>query len=1030
MSESNNKPTVVKKKKWLRILGGVAGGLVILLLIGYFVGTSSAFFKSVILPRVGNAIGSEVTVAEAQISPFSRVLLKDLKVQPHGGEPLVTVKEVRAVYGLWAILHGNLLVEEVSVETPMVTLIENADGTSNLDAVLKALAQGSKAPSKQPSQSGKALQVDIKKVAINNGTFRMTKSYKGGGRDLTEMSGLNFQVSGLKNGQAGKLEIGAVVVMDKAAQPAAPAGALQAKLAGAFDITLTPDLKPALARGNTTLTVEKASGSLADLGTAAVRLDCELSPTELKQLAVRLTRADAVLGEVRLSGPFDTAKSEGKLRLEIVGVDKRALNLAGAASGLDFGTTTISATNEVEFTKGGALINTLGRWNVAHFQVSRQSQTSPTLELQGDYSIAVDRAASSVVVRTLNLAGTQNARQLLQAGLSSPMTLGWGGNTSAVGDAALNLVVTNFALADWAAFTGSNAPTAVANVTVKLLAQKAGRQLGFEVDTRIDQIATGPMGARVKQGDMRIQAKGSLGEFQHAKLDNYQLELTRNGQSALKVSGSGSFEAQTQDADLQFQLQAALAALLDSPATRGTNGALDFQGRLTTQKKQATLTAKLVLPPTARAKNELQLAGKVDYSVPAAITGDVKFTAEALDVSHYFELITGAKSALTNRPPAEAVVAKASAPAKEPDAVTLPVKNFTLDLSIGHLFLEEVDIANWKTTVLLDGSHVQVKPCELTLNQAPVGAGVDLDLSVPGYKYDITFKATAVPLAPLVNSFVPDRKGQLSGAATVATHLQGAGVTPAGWESHLGADLSLQATNLNLSVANVRSPLLNSVINVVVSIPDLIRNPLGTVDNIIGGIIGRTGGTKGGWADQLTATPIDVLSLQARVANGKVQLQPAEIRSAIFQVLAKGDITLAEILNDSAIQIPVQVALAPGPAGKIGLANAVTVTNTAYVSLPDFVTMKGTLGKPKTDLDKLAILKLAAKVGGGMTKEIGGAGVDKVGSLLNAAGDLFGGSKAKPDAGATNAPVPNTSTNASTNATPVGKLFDLFKKPK
>ena len=191
----------------------------------------------------------------------------------------------------------------------------------------------------------------------------------------------------------------------------------------------------------------------------------------------------------------------------------------------------------------------------------------------------------------------------------------------------------------------------------------------------------------------------------------------------------------------------------------------------------------------------------------------------------------------------------------------------------------------------------------------------------------------------------------------------------------------------------------------------------------LGGLTGG-GKSKGGWADELTASPIDVISMNVKAGDGRVQLQPAEVRSKAFQAVATGDVTLAPILTNSAIQIPVTVALARAMADKIGLVNAGTPTNAVYVALPDFLKMKGTVGNPKADIDKVALLALAAKTGGGMAKQIGAAGGEQAGSLINAVGGLFGGKSAPQTGSATN------STATATNAKPASGLLDLFKKPK
>jgi hypothetical protein len=88
MTETEIRLKAPKGGRWLRRLiwmGGVSGALLVGL---YFVATSSAFIKGVVLPRVGRAINAEVSVADIQLSPFTSIVLHDLKVTPKGAEPV------------------------------------------------------------------------------------------------------------------------------------------------------------------------------------------------------------------------------------------------------------------------------------------------------------------------------------------------------------------------------------------------------------------------------------------------------------------------------------------------------------------------------------------------------------------------------------------------------------------------------------------------------------------------------------------------------------------------------------------------------------------------------------------------------------------------------------------------------------------------------------------------------------------------------------------------------------------------------
>ena len=84
-------------------------------MVAYFVATSSAFFKGVILPRASKALNATITVSDASVSPFRQVVLHNLKVQTAGSEPLVTAPEVRLRYSLMDILGGNIHVDEATL---------------------------------------------------------------------------------------------------------------------------------------------------------------------------------------------------------------------------------------------------------------------------------------------------------------------------------------------------------------------------------------------------------------------------------------------------------------------------------------------------------------------------------------------------------------------------------------------------------------------------------------------------------------------------------------------------------------------------------------------------------------------------------------------------------------------------------------------------------------------------------------------------------------------------------------------------
>jgi hypothetical protein len=115
-----------------------------------------------------------------------------------------------------------------------------------------------------------------------------------------------------------------------------------------------------------------------------------------------------------------------------------------------------------------------------------------------------------------------------------------------------------------------------------------------------------------------------------------------------------------------------------------------------------------------------------------------------------------------------------------------------------------------------------------------------------------------------------------------------------------------------------------------------------------------------------------------------------------------------------------------------------TPTNATYAKLPDFLTMKGTLGNSKADIDKVALVKAVLQGVGGKSSQAGGA--------LQSLSGLFSGSTNAP--ANTNQPggkaggllndvnsflgnrAPAATNAPATNQSPANRLLDGLFGPK
>lgn len=421
---------------------------------------------------------------------------------------------------------------------------------------------------------------------------------------------------------------------------------------------------------------------------------------------------------------------------------------------------------------------------------------------------------------------------------------------------------------------------------------------------------------------------------------------------------------------------------------------------------------RIDLGKTALAPNQLVLKGLVDLATNAA-PSSLSIQSDGLDLTPLYNLLAGpAKTNATKAPATAASKPTAStAESGEPAPITLPLRQLAVDVSIAKILLREIEIADWKTRLSLKDSVIAIDPLSLRINGAPITAKVTANVGVPGYRYDSQLRIERLSLEPFINSFTPERKGQIHGTLLANANIRGAGVTGASLSSNLNGGFAFTATNLNLKLGDTKTPLIRTVINVVTALPKLIQNPGAQVGSWLGQLTGGAQAKTGSWMDDLEAEPLDVIDLSADIGNGAVSLKAARVQSAALRIDARGGLRFAPVLTNSPINIPVTIALSRKIAEKAVLLDASTPADAAYAPLPEFLTVKGTLGNPSPSIDKLALAAMGAKTLGRAATGLGG----NLGGKVAGAAGVLGNFLATPPAAATNAPATKNNPLLNTN---------------
>lgn len=1137
MDTSSYKP----RPKWPLFLGGG----VVLVLVLYFVLTSAPVVRALVLPKVAAALHSELVVGELSLSPFSSLTLRKVRITPTGAETLVTAEEVRLRYSLMAILGGTTQVDELTLDTPVVTVVGHPDGTSNLSKLLASLEQDQAA--KPASAPGEPARLQVRNLAIKNGTLRQTLTATNGTM-VAEISGLNATLDQVANGASSKLGLAAVM-----SATVSGTNQLAARLAGDLTFDLDPRLQPSRFGGNVDLTVTSASGAFRDFGKVAARLTADAAATELKQLRLALSESGRPVGELSVSGPLDLEKQEMRLNYELKGVDRTALGIVGAMAGVDFGQTSIAASGRVDLAQRGQVFASFGKLSVNQLTVSSASGTTPVLDTSFDYKVQVNLEEKSALIEKADLAVVQGGAAVVSGGLDRPMNIAWAGNAPGFREATYSLAVKDFDLAPWQAVGGTNLPTGRMNVTAKVTAERDGHRLTFALDSALDRLAMSAAGKSFRDLALRLKLGGTLDDFQVLRMEQlsgdfqqsgrtvakYQAVLNFNqrsgeatGQASLDLmlpqllalypvdgvnltSGEASVSAQLNIAsgqtngvfgaalkglagsvqgtplrDYQVQLDTAGALTTDSVILRRgtlglrsgaeTGGSLEFSGdvNLKSQRSQfefrtANLNEKVLGPllapalapnelrsvsvdwngkfqvdpkgesaiqsklnvsrlvtraptsaspgkpmafgmdldavgkgtvldlrrllvdlgPTARATNQLKATGKFDLGTNAPGPSSLVVTSDGLDFTEWYDLASAGGGA--SKAPESPAKPTSPAGGKPGEPIQFPLKEFTLDGRVAKLFLRDVAASNIVTQLAIrKGSVVQLKPFSLILNGAAVSANADLDLGVPGYTYDLDGSLQSVPIPPIAKSLMTGSYEDLKGTVSGSLKLKGAGVEGTDLKKHLVGTADFAATNLDYQVSALQTPLMKVLV--------------GTLSTALKG-------------PSLSSSPINFLGAQLEAGQGVVTVKTARVSSAAFTADVQGKVDLADVLTNSPIQLPVTVSLPKDGAMQV---------------LPQFLTLKGTVGAPKSDIDPLALARAATQLPGAAGNLVN-QGVSQLGNVIDKALGSGGGTNAgpasgllkgllSPGGGATNA---STATNAATGGTNAPAATNAPAKP-
>jgi hypothetical protein len=1027
----------------------VGAALALLLVALYFALTSTAFVRRFVLPPLGELIGAEITVADTVIRPFSRFELRDLRVQTGQHEPVLEIAELRVSYDGWALLRGRLVVHECALVAPRVQWVRDASGRSNLPRRFTERSPQPAQPYQGKPASGGALQVALRNLSLTNGLVQIVERGATGEIRSTTVSNLSLALDRFENGAPGRLTLGAGVRCERGAAAGASNDFFTAQAGGAFSFEATDTLALGRLAGGARFDVSETGGSLRDLAALQARLDLLLEANRLSQFDLVFEQRGARVGGVQATGTFDLTKSEGQLRVTLDSINRQVLNIFAARAGVEFAPSAIGGSIVVSLAQGGRMVTAEGQLVGRQLSVRRAGLATPPVDGDATFDVRADRATQRLTLQKFQLAARQGAAELLTGRLDYPMELSWATNAaSSFTKSTLSVAVRQFDLGAWRALHGNTNLAGRCDAQLSLAAAPGDKRLQFTATATAHDLAAGAFhqrqlalalqavhavtnGADAFTGTASLQtAAAASGDTLPAKfradagfdlarkdgavkLQPSTLRASLDGEPGGVIELAGDYSSTSSTGELRLKitavnerllgpfLNAALApralasAALDGSAllklTTGGQATADADfafSRFTLSAPGAATGTPLAaalklsttssngvhqfrqltlnLAPGASPANELEVNGTLDMRGAAAEPSKLSLKAAFLDVTRWWDALAPAGTSAQNSDGGSRAPAPSPATRGDPAPLQLPVKQLAVDAGIARLVARQMELSNVVFGARLNDGLLAVKPFAATLNGAPVSGLIDANLGVPGWLYNVDLKLDRVPLRPVAASFAPGTAGTLGGELTLNGEFKGAGLTYETLRHKLNGTARFALTNAAIEFAPGWKQ------GVLVTVATLLRAP-----EIAGGPIAWAAGG-------------------ATVGGGQLDLQSMSIGTEALIAGLAGRVPLAEAFTNSTLDLPVTLQLRRSLAAKAKLATA-GPPDAVFVPLPDFLRVKGTLGRPRSDINQLAL--------GGVLLEslsnVPGLGDDKTRSILQGIGGLLG----TPKTPATNAPA-------------------------
>ena len=302
---------------WRRIFVAAGVGLGLLVLFLTLLVTAPAFARPVVAPvrawlvqmaaqRLSDRLNGTLEIGALQGSLLRAPSLADVVVRDHAGAIVARVDAVRVRYRPASLLRGQLVIHDLDVIRPDLTLNQAPDGTVNLARLIPATSEPA---ARRGGFVAPLAGVQIERLRVQDGRGRLALDFLKG---VTAISGLQMTLAGRAD------NTGMHATIQQVAAQAHPAQVNLTGLRGTFHAA-GEHLRIEQLQLRTDTTRADFNLMLPGSGSDPVRFSAKLHPLDAAEIG-RLLADDTLRGELQLDvqaqGTLDDLRLDADLRAE------------------------------------------------------------------------------------------------------------------------------------------------------------------------------------------------------------------------------------------------------------------------------------------------------------------------------------------------------------------------------------------------------------------------------------------------------------------------------------------------------------------------------------------------------------------------------------------------------------------------------------------------------------------------------------------------------------------------------------------